>query len=139
MHALSQLRNGSAKAIEAHTKAQVSEPGRTVVEIHSDVLEGTADDTSKSAPNKLITDYFRGSASERKKVCTTSRDPHAVTKKLSSSGRKQAVVKNHVTYGKHRDPPLWCCIPGTPFRVVNDFSVNNVICLFIFALTPHST
>ncbi|XP_015884412.3 DNA cross-link repair protein SNM1 [Ziziphus jujuba] len=117
VHALSQLRNASFKAIEAHTEAQVSEPARNVVETPSDVLEGTVDDASKAAPNKLITDYFRGSASERKKPCTNSREPHVVTKKSSGSGRKQAAVKSCVTNGKYRNPPLWCCIPGTPFRV----------------------
>ncbi|KAF3446131.1 hypothetical protein FNV43_RR11310 [Rhamnella rubrinervis] len=120
VHALSELRNGSAQAIEPHTKSLVSEPERrstSGVVIPSDVSEGTVDHTSKAASNMLITDYFRGSAGDRKKICTTSNQEHVVAKKSLGSCSKHAMVKNRVTNGKLRDPPLWCRIPGTPFRV----------------------
>lgn len=138
MHALSQLRNGSAEAIEPHTESRVSEPERRStngVVTPSDVSEGTVDDTSKAASNKLITDYFRGSAGDRKKMCTASNQACVVAKKSSGSCSKHAMVKNRVTNGKLRDPPLWCCIPGTPFRVVNVFSMTvHFVCLLTFAL-----
>lgn len=132
-HAISQLRNGSAQTIESHGQSHVVEPERRSTNGVVLASEGTVDDTSKPAPNKLITDYFRGSAGGRKKVCTPSNQaPNVAAKKSSGSGRKHGMIKNRAMNGKPRDPPLWCCIPGTPFRVVSDFSMTVFCSYFLF-------
>ncbi|GMY29092.1 DNA cross-link repair protein SNM1-like [Fagus crenata] len=123
VHALTELRKESAHLFETtHTDIHAcSEPQRCSsshgVEMHNDASEGTVDETNKvAAANKLITDYFPGSATDRKKL-TTSRGHSRVEKRCSNSGRKRAMAKNDVENRKFKDIPLWCCIPGTPFRV----------------------
>lgn len=118
VHALAQLREGSSRGIEART-AQPGKRSANGVERLNDALEGAVSDTSKTASNKLITDYFPGIATARKQVCTTSREHQRVEKCQSGSGHKRAVAKNHATNRKLRDVPSWCCVPGTPFRVVS--------------------
>ncbi|KAK7829700.1 dna cross-link repair protein snm1 [Quercus suber] len=119
-HALSELRKESARLSETHTDIHASsEPQRHSthgVEMHNDASEGAVDETNKVATNKLITDYFPGSASDRKKV-TTSGGQSRVETRSSNSGRKRAMSKNNVANGKFKDVPSWCCIPGTSFRV----------------------
>ncbi|GMN63276.1 hypothetical protein TIFTF001_032345 [Ficus carica] len=124
VHALSQLRKGSAQAIEGHTTSLTSsERGRGTngVEMSSDISERVTDNTSKVAATKLITDYFPGFSTDRKKVCNTSGQQSAAVQRssgsTSGSSRKHVTGKKHVTRGKLKDPPSWCCIPGTPFRV----------------------
>ncbi|XP_062159334.1 DNA cross-link repair protein SNM1 [Alnus glutinosa] len=120
VHALSELRKGSAHAVETHSDMHAcSEPQRRSaigVEMHNDASEGTFDETKKLAENKLITDYFPGAATDRKKV-NTSVGLSGLGKRCSKSGGKHAVVKNGIKNRKLMDVPLWCCIPGTPFRV----------------------
>ncbi|KAL4650622.1 hypothetical protein ACB092_01G100800 [Castanea dentata] len=119
-HALNELRKGSAHFSESHIDIHASsEPQRHSthgIEMHNDASEGIVDETNKVAANKLITDYFPGSASDRKKV-TTSGGQSRVETRSSNSGRKRAVSKNNVANRKFKDVPSWCCIPGTPFRV----------------------
>ncbi|CAK9170578.1 unnamed protein product [Ilex paraguariensis] len=98
IHALSELRKEGTKAVERDASKVVDEPG-------------------KLAANKLITDYFPGSVPEREKGCSTSRGQNEAKKSDADSGRRRVAVRNHVRIGKLRDIPLWCCIPGTPFRV----------------------
>lgn len=121
VHALAQLRGVSSRGIEAQTAqpGKRSANGANGVEMLNDALEGAVSDTSKTASNKLITDYFSGFATARKQVCTTSREHQRVEKRQSGSGHKRAVAKNHATNRKLRDVPSWCCVPGTPFRVVS--------------------
>lgn len=129
VHALSQFRKGTVQAIEGHTTS-LSERGRGTngVEMSSDISERVTDNTSKVAATKLITDYFPGFSTDRKKVCNTSGQQSAAVQRssgsTSGSGRKHVMGKKHVTRGKLKDPPSWCCIPGTPFRVVNDFQMT---------------
>ncbi|PON61631.1 Receptor-like tyrosine-protein kinase [Trema orientale] len=120
VHALSQLRKGSGQAIEADTACHASgELGKSTngVEMPFDVSEQVTDSASKIAANKLITDYFPGSSIDMKKVCNSSKEQSAVVKRSSGSGSKHAMGKNNVTKGKLKNPPSWCCVPGTPFRV----------------------
>ncbi|XWS17569.1 hypothetical protein CRYUN_Cryun33cG0078500 [Craigia yunnanensis] len=119
LHALSELRKGCSYEAETHVDHPSHENGsakskraKTQTEI-SNVID---DETSKPAANKLITDFFPGLVSDRKKVCTLPRGQNISGKGHSDSGRKQ-VKKNHVKNGKLKDIPTWCCIPGTPFRV----------------------
>lgn len=120
LHSLSEVRKGSAHAVETHSDMHAcSEPQRRSangVEMHNDASEGTVDETKKLAENKLITDYFPGAATDRKKV-NTSVGLSGVGKRCSKSGGKHAVVKNYIKNRKLMDVPLWCCVPGTPFRV----------------------
>ncbi|XP_062023399.1 DNA cross-link repair protein SNM1 [Rosa rugosa] len=116
VHALAQLGQGTSSGIEAQT-AQPTKRSANGVEVLDDALEGTVGDSSKSASNKLITDYFPGFGGARKQLCTTSREQQRVEKRQSGAGRKRVVVKNHATNRKLRDVPSWCCVPGTPFRV----------------------
>ncbi|EXB74918.1 DNA cross-link repair 1A protein [Morus notabilis] len=120
VHALSQLRKGSIQAIEVPPPSNASSEhrrGTNGVEMPSDVSERVTENASKVAANKLITDYFPGYFSDRKKVCDTGRQQRAIVQGSSSSGRKRVTGKKHITKGKLKDPPSWCSIPGTPFRV----------------------
>lgn len=122
VHALSLLRKGSVQAIEGHTASLTSsERGRGTngVEMSSDISERVTDNTSKVAATKLITDYFPGFSPDRKKVCNTPGQQSAAVQRssgsTSGSGCKHVTGKKQVTRGKLKDPPSWCCIPGTPF------------------------
>ncbi|XP_059644154.1 uncharacterized protein LOC132285934 [Cornus florida] len=101
VHALNELRKEDTKTAETH----------------SDASKVVANDNSKLAANKLITDFFPGSVADRRKDGASSRGQSEVVKRHSGSGRKQITEKKHVTNRKLRDIPSWCCIPGTPFRV----------------------
>lgn len=127
VHALSQLRKGSGQTIEADTTRHTpDEPEKSAagVEMSIDVSERVIDSASKIASNKLITDYFPGCSNERKKVCNSSKEQRVVVKRSSGSGSKHVTGKKKVARGKLKNPPSWCCVPGTPFRVVNEFSFD---------------
>ena len=128
VHALSELRKGSIHTDDVHTYAlalsELRKQSTHGVEITADAPKAIVDETSKIAANKLITDYFPGFATDRSRPCTSSGDRQAIEKKQSNSRRKQ-VVKNHARRGKLRDIPSWCCIPGTPFRVVSGISSDS--------------
>lgn len=98
MHALNELR-----------KESITESASKII---------TVDVTSKVTSNKLITDYFTGSISDTRKGCTSSRGQHGRGKSNSESGQKRIRLKTFNRNGKLRITPSWCCIPGTPFRVV---------------------
>ncbi|XP_062098103.1 uncharacterized protein LOC133803971 isoform X2 [Humulus lupulus] len=122
VHALSQLRKGSGRASEEHTSTTFHVPGEPEkstngVEMPIDVSEHVTDSASKIAANKLITDYFPGTSIDRKKVCNISKDQSMVVKRSSGSGSKQVMGKKNVRKGKLKNPPSWCCVPGTPFQV----------------------
>ncbi|XP_057957745.1 uncharacterized protein LOC131150797 isoform X2 [Malania oleifera] len=99
LHALAELRRGST-----HT-----------IDMCAGTSKSNVEETSKVAGSKLITDYFAGSVADRNKCCAISNVQRVKEKSCSVSGRKQ--VNNRIKNGKLRDVPLWCCIPGTPFRV----------------------
>ncbi|KAM6541940.1 hypothetical protein CsatB_006387 [Cannabis sativa] len=120
--ALSQLRKGNGQASEEHrsTTFQVPvEPEKSTsgFEMPNDVSERVTDSASKIAANKLITDYFPGSSIDRKKVRSISKDQSMVAKRSTGSGSKQVTAKKNVRKGKLKNPPSWCCVPGTPFQV----------------------
>ncbi|KAK4757876.1 hypothetical protein SAY87_019177 [Trapa incisa] len=114
MHAVKLLKKGDALEAEDNS----IEPGKKICVEDKEKncsSEPICADNSKSAANKLITDYFVGSLSE-KKARKSLVLPENVKERRSSSGRypKQ---RNEARKGKHSEVPLWCCIPGTPFRV----------------------
>ncbi|KAL2236927.1 UNVERIFIED_CONTAM: DNA cross-link repair 1A protein [Sesamum indicum] len=101
LHALRELRNNSTRALEPNT----------------DVSKGIADE-SKLGTNKLITDYFSGPLSERKRGGDTTNVQNNVRRSQAISTHRSIQRDDRVRKGKQKDVPLWCCIPGTPFRVV---------------------
>lgn len=114
MHALNELRKGNHHVDNTHRDSS------KVSSAESKMLPG----------NKLITEYFPGSfVVDRNKNCLPSsvqsmleRSSNSgqpmVEKSSKDSGRKRVISRNHVRNTKIRDIPSWCCIPGTPFRVV---------------------
>ncbi|XP_009363003.2 LOW QUALITY PROTEIN: DNA cross-link repair protein SNM1 [Pyrus x bretschneideri] len=117
VHALAQLREGATTTTSSSTEAQPRKRRANGVDMPNDTSEAPVNDVSKTAANKLITDYFPGFGTARKQVCTTSREQRRVEKAVPRSGQKRGVENNNATNRKLRDIPSWCCIPGTPFRV----------------------
>lgn len=101
-------------------------------EVKTDVSKNVGDET-KMGTNKLITDYFRGHFSERNRGSTASRGQNEPRRSRPDSAQGNILGKCRVRNGKQKDIPLWCCIPGTPFRVVN-FHVSNHWCWYIILL-----
>nr|GLL16710.1 uncharacterized protein LOC109163475 isoform X1 [Ipomoea trifida] len=100
VHALSELRKENTKEVEFQKNAK----------------KAVVDDTSKVKLSKLITDYFQCSAAGTKKVHATSSGQNEVGRSLMDSSNK-SVKKNPARSTKYKDIPVWCSIPGTPFRV----------------------
>ncbi|KAL0330846.1 UNVERIFIED_CONTAM: DNA cross-link repair 1A protein [Sesamum angustifolium] len=100
LHALRELRNNSTRAVEPK----------------ADLSKGIADE-SKLGTNKLITDYFSGPLSERKRGGDTTNIQNNVRRSQAISTHRSIQRNDRVRKGKQKDVPLWCCIPGTPFRV----------------------
>jgi DNA cross-link repair 1A protein len=121
VHALSELRKGSNHAIEAHGDAhafgEVGSRRSHGAEMQVEASKIIGDDTSKPTANKLITDYFPGFVPIKKKTSVISKEQRGAEKSQPGYVRKQG-VKNYTKKGKFKDIPLWCSIPGTPFRVV---------------------
>ncbi|XP_054819313.1 uncharacterized protein LOC129318516 [Prosopis cineraria] len=118
VHALCELRKGIDSSNEKQDEGLV-EPRRIKtqrVKLHNDQSERKVDEISKAAANKLITDYFPGSVTNRKKVTAIPGEQHGIKGNSSDSGRKLK-AKRPSTNRKSFDIPSWCCIPGTPFRV----------------------
>lgn len=103
IHALSGLRKENNKEVDRDPANS-----KTVV-----------DDSSKIAANKLITDFFPGFVAQKRNRNSTPSRRNEVEKSRSSSRNGRSAVKNNARKGKLRDIPVWCCIPETPFRVVN--------------------
>ncbi|KAK0571238.1 hypothetical protein LWI29_012953 [Acer saccharum] len=121
VHALREARKGCLAAVEekvdAHSLCNGSNSrGNHTSERQNEASKVIVDGSSKSAANKLITDFFPGSVTDGKKVCTSSGGQSGSRKSNSGSGRKP-VAKNHGKKGKFKDTPSWCSVPGTPFRV----------------------
>lgn len=123
-HALSELRKGSTHKVDTHKHVTARQQSIDGADTEVDASEAIVDPTTKLTANKLITDYFPGSVTNKIKGCILYGERQAAEKKTVGSNRKQ-VVKNHARSGKLRDPPSWCCIPETPFRVVSGISSDS--------------
>uniref|UniRef100_A0ACD5YEW7 Uncharacterized protein n=1 Tax=Avena sativa TaxID=4498 RepID=A0ACD5YEW7_AVESA len=66
--------------------------------------------------NKLITEFFRCSSSDQKQRVRKVQRTSSLNNQKSSSA-KVATSRNRTRKAKVKDTPVWCCIPGTPFRV----------------------
>ncbi|KAK6158793.1 hypothetical protein DH2020_006107 [Rehmannia glutinosa] len=87
------------------------------VEPKTDVSRGVTDET-KLGTNKLITDYFSGPLSERKRGGITTNGQNNVTRRSRANSAKRSIErKDRLRNGKQKNAPSWCCVPGTPFRV----------------------
>ncbi|CAK7352730.1 unnamed protein product [Dovyalis caffra] len=119
-HALSEFRKGSNLAVEPHGDAHASgEAGSRRshgAEMQVEASKTIGDDTSNLTENKLITDYFPGSVTVKKKTCAVSREQRGAERNQPDYVHKRG-LKNPTKRGKLKDIPLWCSIPGTPFRV----------------------
>lgn len=130
VHALCELRKGIASSDEKREEAPI-EPRRIRtqrtqrVKQQNEQSEKKVDETSKPAANKLITDYFPGSATNRKKNSAIPGEKLGTKNNSLNSGPKQK-TKIPSTNRKSRDVPSWCCIPGTPFRVVNTSHLSKI-------------
>ncbi|KAF8695396.1 hypothetical protein HU200_037629 [Digitaria exilis] len=68
--------------------------------------------------NKLITEYFRCSSFEQRqssRACKVNKPSNLNEQKKSSATAPTRISR--AGKGKVKDTPLWCFIPGTPFRV----------------------
>lgn len=104
VHALNELR-------QKGSHGQGTENGNFVIPVNENT-KGLA------AGNKLITEYFPGSAIGRNRPSNQSNTRHGIEKASKDSVRKRGGPRNHASRGKVRDMPPWCHVPGTPFRVV---------------------
>ncbi|WOG81518.1 hypothetical protein DCAR_0100668 [Daucus carota subsp. sativus] len=101
IHALCALRKENNNAVDTDTRNS-----KTV-----------ADDSSKIAANKLITDFFPGFGGQKINKNSTPGGRIEVEKSRPNTRKTRSAVKNNSRKEKLRDIPVWCCIPETPFRV----------------------
>ncbi|KAL8537002.1 hypothetical protein ACS0TY_012257 [Phlomoides rotata] len=100
LHALKELRSESIKVVETETENSKS-----------------AADEAKPGVNKLITDYFLGPPSERKRVDVANNGQSGARRSQANITNRSNKKKDRIRNGKQKDVPLWCSIPGTQFRV----------------------
>ena len=74
--------------------------------------------------NKLITEYFRWPSFDQRqnRACQVNKPSNLNGQKNASA--KVPTRRSNAGKAKAKDTPLWCCIPGTPFRVVR-FSLHR--------------
>lgn len=96
----------------------------------NDMEAGVSENTKKAKlpmnGNKLITEYFRCSSIDQRqssRTCKVNKPSNLNEQKKSSATAPTRISR--AGKGKVKDTPLWCCIPGTPFRVVC-FSVHKL-------------
>jgi len=80
--------------------------------------ENTKKTTLPMNGNKLITEYFRWSSFDQRqsRACQVNKPSNLNGQKNASA--KVPTRRSNAGKAKAKDTPLWCCIPGTPFRVV---------------------
>ncbi|MED6173884.1 hypothetical protein PIB30_063885 [Stylosanthes scabra] len=118
VHALNELRKVTGPSDEKHEDA-IAEPrrnGKQKIKFQREKSEKKVDGTNKPVANKLITEYFPGFAGNGKKAPAASGEQQETKNSSLDSGHKTK-AKNTSTTRKLRDVPIWCSIPGTPFRV----------------------
>ncbi|CAL1390080.1 unnamed protein product [Linum trigynum] len=117
MHALTAIREALDRGDKQETTDGVGELRNNNAE---DSKVGTSKvnhiETNKSISNKLITDYFLGSANTKRKSCTSSTKQQGRGEGQSDCAPK-CLGKKQIRRGRFRDIPSWCSVPGTPFRV----------------------
>uniref|UniRef100_A0A453KUN8 SAM domain-containing protein n=2 Tax=Aegilops tauschii subsp. strangulata TaxID=200361 RepID=A0A453KUN8_AEGTS len=103
IHALGELRRKNDNANDTEADVLIS--------------ENTKRTKGPMSGNKLITEFFRCSSSDQKQRDHKVQKPSTLNNQKNSSA-KVASSRSRTRKAKVKDTPLWCCIPGTPFRVV---------------------
>ncbi|KAL9659293.1 hypothetical protein QQ045_024098 [Rhodiola kirilowii] len=131
LQALNELRRGTLHSGEMHTNVNPSSgSGKQRVNNIQANVQGSiesSDDSSELNSNKLITDFFPAPKVHRS-LNITSSGGQPVQERNSSkqvahlvntpgSKKKRDGAKPSKNNVKIKDVPLWCIIPGTPFRV----------------------
>ncbi|KAF0913958.1 hypothetical protein E2562_025370 [Oryza meyeriana var. granulata] len=102
----------------AHALSELRKKNDDANDLDNNVLNLENNKKAKLAMNgnKLITEYFRCSSFDQrpKKTCKVSTPSNLNGQKNSNA---KATGGRRTVKGKVKDTPLWCCIPGTPFRV----------------------
>lgn len=102
VHALGELRKKNDRANDTEPEVLFSENNnRTKLPMNG---------------NKLITEYFQCFSSDQKQRDRKVQKPSNLNSQKKSSA-KVATSRSLIRKGKVKDTPIWCCIPGTPFRV----------------------
>ncbi|CAN6174448.1 unnamed protein product [Urochloa humidicola] len=88
-------------------------------DVEADVLSPENSKKTKlpMSGNKLITEYFRCSSFEQKQSRASKANKPSNLNEQKKSGNTVPTRRSSAGKGKVKDTPLWCCIPGTPFRV----------------------
>ncbi|GJM98710.1 hypothetical protein PR202_ga15741 [Eleusine coracana subsp. coracana] len=104
-----------------HALGEMRKKKDDVNDMEADLLNPESSKTTKLPMNgnKLITEYFQCSSSDQRqrRVCKVNKPSNMNEQKNSSA--KIAPKRSRAVKGKVKDTPLWCCIPGTPFRVIS--------------------
>lgn len=115
LHALSELRSEMTRTVESKTN-----------------LSRSVSDETKLGTNKLITDFFSGPRLIKRNVDRGSNEQSSVQRRKENTNRRRMEKKDHFRNRKQKDVPLWCNIPGTPFRVVSFSFFITIITVFLF-------
>ncbi|KAM3275363.1 hypothetical protein ACQJBY_043992 [Aegilops geniculata] len=101
-----------------HSLAELRKKNDNANDTEADVLisENTKRTKGPMNGNKLITEFFRCSSSDQKQRHHKVQKPTNLNNQKNSSA-KVATSRSRTRKAKVKDTPLWCCIPGTPFRV----------------------
>ncbi|CAL5074130.1 unnamed protein product [Urochloa decumbens] len=67
--------------------------------------------------NKLITEYFRCSSFDQRQSRASKANKPSNLNEQKKSSNTVPTRRSSAGKGKVKETPLWCCIPGTPFRV----------------------
>lgn len=96
----------------------------------------STDKVKQFGGNKLITEFFRGPGAARSRCQTVPEAPPdcgaAKPPRKVEGARKATARRGCRSSSRYQDIPAWCCIPGTPFRVVRAFPRFPFIFSFIW-------
>lgn len=113
LHALSEFRSELTRTVESKTN-----------------LSSSVSDETKLGTNKLITDFFSGPRPIKKSVDRGTNEQSSIQRRKENTHHRSMEKKDHFRNRKQKDVPLWCSIPGTPFRVVSFSFIITIIISF---------
>ncbi|CAI9094532.1 OLC1v1030290C1 [Oldenlandia corymbosa var. corymbosa] len=100
-----------------HAINDLRKEGCNMEETHIDDTKVVPNEINKCGTNKLITDFFPGSASGRRRESSIFKAPKEVPQSHTNIAPGIRRKKKHIKDLKNKNTPIWCDIPGTPFRV----------------------
>jgi DNA cross-link repair 1A protein len=86
--------------------------------------------------NKLITEYFKCSSVDQRQRTIRKVNKSSNLNEQKKSSAKVPTRRISAGKGKVKDTPLWCRIPGTPFRVVC-FPLHRPMGTFVQRVNQH--